>query len=152
MPSTTATSLASLGTGLPPGQHGLVGYTSRVPQTGEILNALTWESDLGPRAFQAKADLLRAGGRQPALRSPRWRWSASRAVGSPRRPCAAPTSSPSSTSATEEQRIDLVVAAASARSRSLVYAYERELDHCGHVDGCESAAWLGQLTPDRRDV
>jgi len=39
VPSTTVTSLASLGTGLPPGQHGLVGYTSRVPETGEILNA-----------------------------------------------------------------------------------------------------------------
>ena len=28
VPSTTVTSLASLGTGLPPGQHGMVGYTS----------------------------------------------------------------------------------------------------------------------------
>jgi Type I phosphodiesterase / nucleotide pyrophosphatase len=49
VPSTTVTSLASLGTGLPPGQHGLVGYTSRVPATGEILNALTWEADPVPR-------------------------------------------------------------------------------------------------------
>ena len=34
VPSTTVTSLASLGTGLVPGQHGMVGYTSRVPATG----------------------------------------------------------------------------------------------------------------------
>ena len=34
VPSTTVTSLASLGTGLVPGQHGMVGYTSRVPSTG----------------------------------------------------------------------------------------------------------------------
>ena len=54
MPSTTVTSLGSLGTGLPPGQHGMVGYTSRVPSTGEILNALTWESDLVARAYQPK--------------------------------------------------------------------------------------------------
>ncbi len=54
VPSTTVTSLASLGTGLPPGQHGLVGYTSRVPATGEILNALTWESDPAPGAYQSK--------------------------------------------------------------------------------------------------
>ena len=33
VPSTTVTSLGSLGTGQPPGQHGLVGYTSRVPST-----------------------------------------------------------------------------------------------------------------------
>ena len=55
VPSTTVTSLGSLGTGLPPGQHGMVGYTSRVPSTGEILNALTWESDLVARAYQPKA-------------------------------------------------------------------------------------------------
>ena len=54
VPSTTVTSLASLGTGLVPGQHGMVGYTSRVPSTGEILNALTWESDLVARAYQPK--------------------------------------------------------------------------------------------------
>ena len=54
VPSTTVTSLASLGTGLPPGQHGLVGYMSRVPATGMILNALTWESDPAPMMYQPK--------------------------------------------------------------------------------------------------
>ena len=34
VPSTTATSLASLGTGLVPGQHGLVGYTSGCRRPG----------------------------------------------------------------------------------------------------------------------
>ena len=54
VPSTTVTSLASLGTGLVPGQHGLVGYTSRVPGTGEVLNALTWDSTGAPRAYQPR--------------------------------------------------------------------------------------------------
>ena len=54
VPSTTATSLGSLGTGLPPGGHGLVGYTSRVPETGEILNALTWESSVPAQIYQSK--------------------------------------------------------------------------------------------------
>ena len=58
VPSTTVTSLASLGTGLPPGQHGMAGYTTRVPSTGEILNALTWESDLVARAYQPKPTLF----------------------------------------------------------------------------------------------
>ena len=31
VPSTTSTSLTSLGTGLSPGAHGLVGFTTRVP-------------------------------------------------------------------------------------------------------------------------
>ena len=38
VPSTTATSLTSLGTGLTPGGHGLVGFTARVPGTNELLN------------------------------------------------------------------------------------------------------------------
>jgi predicted AlkP superfamily pyrophosphatase or phosphodiesterase len=58
VPSTTVTSLGSLGTGQPPGQHGLVGYTSRVPSTGEILNGLTWESDLVPTVYQSKPTLF----------------------------------------------------------------------------------------------
>ena len=52
VPATTVTSLTSLGTGLPPGQHGMVGITSRVPSTGEVLNALSWESDLLPETCQ----------------------------------------------------------------------------------------------------
>ncbi|MBR7673956.1 alkaline phosphatase family protein, partial [Streptomyces daliensis] len=35
-PSTTAASLASVGTGLAPGVHGLPGYTALNPATGEL--------------------------------------------------------------------------------------------------------------------
>ena len=42
-PATTATSLASVGTGLPPGAHGLPGYTVRNPDTGELMNQLRWQ-------------------------------------------------------------------------------------------------------------
>ncbi|KOG54795.1 phosphodiesterase, partial [Streptomyces varsoviensis] len=41
-PSTTATSLASVGTGLPPGAHGLPGYTVRDPAAGQLMNQLRW--------------------------------------------------------------------------------------------------------------
>ena len=41
VPSTTATSLTSLGTGLVPGAHGLVGFTTRMPGTDKLLNALS---------------------------------------------------------------------------------------------------------------
>ena len=44
VPSTTATSLTSLGTGLTPGGHGLVGFTARVPGTDELLNHLFWDA------------------------------------------------------------------------------------------------------------
>ncbi len=40
-PSSTATSLTSLGTGLPPGSHGIVGINFRLAQ-GEVIDALHW--------------------------------------------------------------------------------------------------------------
>ncbi|WP_261767706.1 alkaline phosphatase family protein [Rhodococcoides corynebacterioides] len=41
-PSTTATSLASLGTGRPPGQHGIVGYLTAVEGYDRPMNPLHW--------------------------------------------------------------------------------------------------------------
>ena len=52
VPSTTATSLTSLGTGLPPGAHGVVGFTSRIPGTDRLLDALRWDADVDPREWQ----------------------------------------------------------------------------------------------------
>ncbi|CAM5709772.1 hypothetical protein SGLAM104S_00076 [Streptomyces glaucescens] len=51
-PATTATSLASVGTGLPPGAHGLPGYTVRNPATGELMNQLRWQPWTEPGAWQ----------------------------------------------------------------------------------------------------
>jgi len=60
-PSTTATSLTSLGTGLHPGAHGMVGYTMRVPHSGapeRILNALKWDERVDPVIWQPHPTLF----------------------------------------------------------------------------------------------
>ena len=44
-PSTTASALASIATGLTPGEHGLVGY--RMEVAGEVLNVLRWNTSRG---------------------------------------------------------------------------------------------------------
>src|SRR4051794_9433878 len=44
-PSTTATALTSITTGLTPGEHGLIGY--RVDIAGEVLNVLRWWTPTG---------------------------------------------------------------------------------------------------------
>jgi Type I phosphodiesterase / nucleotide pyrophosphatase len=56
-PSTTATALTSLSTGLPPAVHGVVGYRVRVE--GQVLNVLRWQlgkadarRSVPPRRFQ----------------------------------------------------------------------------------------------------
>jgi len=145
VPSTTATSLTSLGTGLPPGQHGMVGYTSRVPQTREILNALTWESDLVASAFQTRVTFFEQAAEDGVAVS---------SVALERFESSGLTEAalrgaefvPFENEREEEQRVELVVSSAGRGERTLVYAYERELDHRGHLNGCESAAWADQLS------
>src|ERR687891_1022177 len=44
-PSTTSTALTSITTGLPPGEHGIVGY--RMAVHGEVLNVLRWTTAAG---------------------------------------------------------------------------------------------------------
>jgi hypothetical protein len=45
VPSTTATALTSIATGLTPGEHGLIGY--RIDLSGDILNVLRWSTPAG---------------------------------------------------------------------------------------------------------
>jgi Type I phosphodiesterase / nucleotide pyrophosphatase len=53
-PSTTVTSLASLCTGCPPGQHGMLGYQVLEPGEGRLLNGLRWDSRVDPRIWQPR--------------------------------------------------------------------------------------------------
>lgn len=89
-PATTATSLASVGTGLPPGEHGLTGYTVRNPATGALMNQLRWRPGRsrksGSRTPPSSPSPTRpecAPPRSPhppsnRPRSPRWRSAAAR--------------------------------------------------------------------------
>jgi len=144
VPSTTVTSVTSLGTGLMPGQHGMVGYTSRVPGSGEILNALTWDSELDPRCYQPKRTFFERAGddgvRVSSVAIERFRGS-----GLTEAALRGADFIAFQHEHQEDRRIDLIAAAASLGSRSVVYAYERELDHCGHALGCDSPQWLAHL-------
>ncbi len=150
VPSTTVTSLSSLGTGLTPGQHGMVGYSWRVPGTGEIVNALTWESALPPRDAQPEPTMLeRAAAAGVAVSTV----SLSRFEGSGLTEAALRGADfiGVDDDHSSDAWLDRAVQAAARGRRSLVYAYERHLDHTGHVQGCDSAAWIRQLVAvDRR--
>jgi hypothetical protein len=50
-PTTTATALTSIATGLTPGEHGLVGY--RFDVGGDVMNVLRWHTDKGGDARRA---------------------------------------------------------------------------------------------------
>jgi hypothetical protein len=69
-PSTTASALTSITTGLPPGEHGVIGY--RIAVHGEVLNVLRWSTAAGdayhsipPSKLQPRAPFL--GQRPPVV-------------------------------------------------------------------------------------
>jgi len=51
-PSTTPTSLASLGTGVAPGEHGILGFTVKLPDSDRVLTHIDWRGDPPPAQWQ----------------------------------------------------------------------------------------------------
>ncbi len=90
-PATTVTSLSSLGTGLPPGLHGMLGYQVEMPGTGRLLNGLRWDSRVDPLAWQPSPTIYQ---RAAAAGVAAYRVAAERARRRPAFPwrrCAVPT-------------------------------------------------------------
>ncbi|MEA5155795.1 nucleotide pyrophosphatase/phosphodiesterase family protein [Raineyella sp.] len=144
LPSTTVTSLTSLGTGLVPGRHGIVGYSARHPVTGAFLNMLTWQGEDDPVSLQPHPTRLRtfaeAGVAVGMVAPARFEGSGLTQVA-----LAGPVFHPIHDERDEDCRVAAILDAATAGPRSLVYAYERELDHTGHTRGVDSGEWRHQL-------
>jgi predicted AlkP superfamily pyrophosphatase or phosphodiesterase len=140
-PSTTATSLSTLGTGVLPGVHGMLGYTVRVPRSdNRLLNALKWDERVDPVMWQKTPTLFErainnsisvthvaakryegSGFTQAALRGAKY-------VGA--------------------NGIDEMVSAVALSLKpqpSFVYTYLNTLDSAGHSDGVGSDKWLTAL-------
>ena len=142
VPSTTATSLTSLGTGLPPGAHGVVGFTSRIPGTNELLDALKWDrDDIDPCEWQPHET---AFGRAAAAGVSTTSVSKRRFEGSGLT-VASQRGAEFQGADTIGERISATVRAA-AEPTSLTYVYEGELDSTGHHHGTKSWAWEHQLS------
>ncbi|MGI8613225.1 MAG: alkaline phosphatase family protein [Nocardioidaceae bacterium] len=141
VPSTTATSLTSLSTSLPPGRHGLVGYTCRIPGTNRLLNTLKWDADVDPVAWQphpsAFTRLGALGAQTMVVNSTSFETSGLTRCGQ-RHVAYHGIDSP-------WERLEAVCDAA-AVAGSVTYAYESVLDHTGHEAGWRSPRWLAELT------
>ncbi len=140
VPSTTATSLTSLGTALPPGEHGVVGFTSRIPGTEKLLNALAWSKDVDPHQWQphrtAFDRLVAAGVHTTTVNKREFRGSG------------LTEASARGAEFVGADRIGerlVAVQAASGRAPSLTYLYDGDLDWTGHRYGVASAQWEAQL-------
>lgn len=140
-PATTATSLASVGTGLPPARHGLPGYTVRNPATGELMNQLRWHPWTPPKPWQPYPTVFQqadaAGVATAQVSSPAFQTTPLTKV--------ALSGGTFLGRMTGEERMDLAAERLAAGDRSLVYTYYSELDGAGHRHGVDSDAWRGQL-------
>ena len=140
-PATTATSLASLGTGRPPGQHGMLGLKVLVPGRNFLLNALNWDPRVDPRQWQplptlferataagiAAVHVARGSFRGTALTTAAMR-------GAELRPA-------DTVGALAAQ----AAAALAENGRAFVIAYHGDLDNTAHMFGVGSDAWYYQL-------
>ncbi|MGW3322044.1 alkaline phosphatase family protein [Streptomyces virginiae] len=140
-PATTATSLASVGTGLPPARHGLPGYAVRNPATGELMNQLRWHPWTAPKPWQPYPTVFqqadKAGVATAQVSSPAFQTTPLTKV--------ALSGGTFLGRMTGEERMDLAAERLAAGDRSLVYTYYSELDGAGHRHGVDSDAWRGQL-------
>ncbi len=147
VPSTTVTSLTSLGTGLVPGRHGVVGYTSRIPQTGRLLNALKWDGRVDPLVWQPHPTAFelmdRAGAAVTAVNRSSFEGTGL-TVCSQRGATYLGADTP-------WERLSIVSEVAKTE-RSMTYAYESTLDHHGHEVGCETEAWVSRLADVDTDL
>jgi hypothetical protein len=134
-PATTATSMGTFGTGLPPGSHGLLGYEVLVPGEDRLVNELSWEDGPDPLTWQPQETVFEgveaagisvtmvgpgffdgSGLTRAALRGARFR-----------------------AADTLADRVDASLAAVRSSARGLVYL------KVGHVHGCQSWEWGDEL-------
>jgi hypothetical protein len=140
-PATTVTSMSSLGTGRPPGQHGMFGYQVAVPGRGKLLNGLRWDDSVDPLAWQPASTVYERAA-QAEVATYRVAASALAKTGLSRAVMRGTSYCPANSLG------ELVAAAADALhgpGRALVTVYHAQLDGTGHRMGCTSDAWRYQL-------
>ncbi|PYC86166.1 alkaline phosphatase family protein [Streptomyces tateyamensis] len=136
-PSTTATSLASVGTGLPPGLHGLAGYTVAIPGRNRLMNQLRWQPPEDPHSWQPYPTVFErvhaAGVATSQVSSPLFAQTPLTRI--------ALSGGQFLGRTTGEERMDLAASQLAASDRALVYTYVSELDGTGHRYGVDSDEW-----------
>jgi len=140
-PTTTAAALASLTTGMPPGQHGLVGYSVLDAANDRVVNQLTgWDDEAMTADWQRQPTLFesaRAAGLLPIAIGPA-RYAESGFTRAVLRGA--------------DYRAGASIADRLARAHealagppALIYVYVPELDTASHAHGLASPNWLNAL-------
>ncbi|WP_229073748.1 alkaline phosphatase family protein [Actinoplanes sp. DH11] len=136
-PSTTPVSLVTLGAGVPPGAHGVLGFTVRRPN-GRVLTHIAWGDDPDPRAWQpvpTRLELAAAAGVQVTV--------VSRSAFEGSGLSLAANRGGTYVGADDGAAVadGMLAALRAATGPALVYGYHPDLDHFGHEDGIDAPTW-----------
>lgn len=148
-PTTTASALATLTTGQPPGIHGLVGYTVLDSANDRVVNELNgWDDQLDPASWQRSKTLFEIGadGGIPSyvIGMERYRstgFTAAVLRGAQYR-----------AGATIADRFAEARSVLDGIERGVIYLYVPELDQAGHRNGWQSSEWTDALESLDREV
>ena len=145
-PSTTASSLALLGTGRPAGQTGMLGYTVRNPRTGALANLVSWHGAYDAHDWQPYPSLLEtgtaAGIHVTAIGKQRFAGSGLT--------LAALRGGTFVGAEGIDARVDAALQA--AKRPGVTYLYWAEIDKAGHHHGWGSDAWIAELEEAERGL
>src|SRR5699024_8268124 len=141
VPTSTATNLTYIGTGLEGGRTGMLGYTVRNPATGGLLNLISWKGGAEPEQWQREPTVfeqLGYAGRSGAHVGP-WQFEDSGLTRAAFRGAAYHPAQKLS------ERVDACVALLRDPAVDVTYVYWSELDTIAHQRGWRSPEWAGQL-------
>ncbi len=134
-PSTTPVSLVTLGTGARPGAHGVLGFTSRMPD-GRILNHIRWGGDPAPEVWQPVptrfTTAAAAGMAVTAVTRPEFEGTGLTVAANRGATFAGASDGP----ALAARMLDALRA-----GPGIVYGYHPDLDKAGHETGVGSPPW-----------
>ncbi|PZF91235.1 alkaline phosphatase family protein [Micromonospora deserti] len=137
-PSTTPTSLVTLGTGTSPGRHGVLGFTLRVPRTDRVLNHVEWAGDPEPLRWQpvpTQLERARAAGVAVTVVSrPEF-------GGSGLTVAANRGGDYRGAAGVDALAGEMLTALAAGPGPTLVSGYHPDLDRHGHLTGVDSVPW-----------
>ncbi|MGO0576811.1 alkaline phosphatase family protein [Ornithinimicrobium panacihumi] len=139
-PSTTATSLTSLGTGRLCGDHGVIGWQTGLDGGQRLFNHLAWRQGPTPEDYQPHRTLFQEAGRLDITMT-----TVSRGLfdGSGFTRAALRGGGYRHAETVDERRDGVLAALAGAgrKGRALVYSYWDEVDKTGHVHGPDGLEW-----------
>ncbi|MDO3704618.1 alkaline phosphatase family protein [Micromonospora sp. C28SCA-DRY-2] len=137
-PSTTPTSLVTLGTGAAPGAHGVLGFTVRVPGSDRVLNHIEWAADPAPLRWQpvrTQLERARAAGVAVTVVSrPEF-------GGSGLTVAANRGGDYRGAAGVDALAREMLAALAAGEGPTLVSGYHPDLDRHGHLTGVDSMPW-----------